>query len=120
MWKEVKFPFHPASLEGRAAHQAYLPSNSGARWRRIPSGIAFAWSGGGQAVCLAVVFDGGMQEVEKYVVRAHGKEDFLRRFMEGWRPEDVASREWCRAVKTYFEGKEWDEKAANIAASISR
>lgn len=120
MWTEAKFPFHPASPEGRAAHQAYLPSDSGARWKRIPRGVAFAWSGGGQAVCLSVLFGEGMWEVEKYVIRAYGREGFLDRFMGGWKPEDAASREWCRAVRDYFEGKEWDEKAADMVASVSR
>ena len=109
MWQKAVFPFPRGSAVGRAANQAYLPSSSEARWKKVPSGIAFAWSGDGEAVGIIVVLD-ETQEVSKYVLRASGS---LRDLLYEWEPAEEIAKKWYEKVQSYFSGKPWDGKTAS-------
>lgn len=116
MWKDLKFPLPSVSLVGRASNQAYIPSNSGARWKKTPYGITFAWSGGGEAIGITVVMDEKTREVYRYILRAfsgNGNSPIYD-FLNEWIPSEGPSFSWCMKLKKYFEGKPWDAKSVSM------
>lgn len=114
MWKKATFPFPAGSLVGRAANQAYLQPESGCKWARIPRGIAFVWSGNGEAVGLNVILDEQTHEVHSYELRFYSSHAVspLDDVITKWQPRDDIASSWCAHLKQYFGDKKWDEKAA--------